>query len=395
MLRHIRYGAIAWACCASSARAEGSSERAAGTASASSTRGSPEAGDSTSDVESARRYYIEGSRLVEAREWRRALAAYERAFALYPAASTLFNMAYCRSQLGNLVEAWLLTSKALAVSGTSGALGLSAQRRAVVEVERERLRSSVSSITFGGGAMIAVRVRGGIVVPTEFEAGAYRLEQQRGEAGDWAEVPRGSRLLLDPGRYVLSLRHGFRTEQRELELAPAEAASIDLVEMGDAAATGTVPTKVATGETRPMVSRDGERAATNAPHRAPPPLLAKTPRVRTSVAATPADPYKVAGMTTLALGGAGFVVAAVSAGVRADASTTLSRSCTPDGVCQAADRAVVQRYRTATSVTNVGLIVGTVASGLGVGLLWASAARARQALALQVSSTEVWLGVTF
>jgi hypothetical protein len=325
----------------------------------------------------ARRLYIEGSRQAEAGDWNLALAAYRRAFELHPAPSTLFNMGYCESQLGHLVEAWLLVSRALAPSEPGVAPGLSPERRAAALAELERLRKRVPILQLSGVGEIELSIEGGTIVPVEGEATTFHLDT--GAETSWRTLPPESRVLLNPGRYHIQQRQGGKVSGNDY--AFAEATTVNLV----LARTQVPATPPPAPPASPSTSDVG-------PTSAPPSQASHSPKVSSNA---PHRPYRTLGLSALVMGGLSFLVTAVGIGLVVDAESTLGENCSPEGVCPPELEDKVSQFNTAAQLTNVSLITGLAATGVGVSLLALDGALGRPQVAVSASLTGVVLRVHY
>jgi len=336
-LRRLLCVALVWCCVSASAHAD-ELELAPGPDAAAMAR--------------AREHYLAGSRWLESGEWAKALYAYEQAFGLYPSASTLFNMAYCNSQLGRLVAAWLHVSEALRLSESSEALRLTPERRSAVEDERERLRARVPTLLFQGTEAIEVNVFGARIKQTPDPAPVYYLEATSVPEEEWTLIPAGTRVLVDPGVHRLTVRSEGRLFPQHLVLSEGETIVVAEPQEDSTAARQPSPAVAVQGAPPPGASVAPARGG------APP---VDRPR---------SNPYRTAGVISLALGGASLVAALVAVGFMVDAESDLGGRCDDDGGCPDELAPEVTQYRSAATAANVGIALGVGASTVGVGLLW-------------------------
>ncbi len=352
--RWIRLAALSLtlASLASVARAKDDPARASEAPGESSHRGSTSAtatqqASSTLNRAAARKLYVQGTQHVEAGELSQARRAYRRSFELYPSPSTLVNLAYCEGELGHLVEAWWLLSRAL-VLFEQGRPGWSATRRAAVQTERERLRARLSSVLFQGPGSAELVFAGASIVAIPGTVGMYRLKDNT--QASWVALPVGSRIYVDPGKYRIGHRWDGQAAYQELDLT-------------EGAVFG---------------------------------LLVSTPRrTVTAPPATASRPYHAVGVGGLIAAGLGFTSALISAGVLLDAKGKLGESCSSEAICPSELAGTVSRYQTAVAVTNVGLISGVVASAIGIGFLIVDGAGAQAGLGVQASGASVHLRARF
>lgn len=323
--------------------------------------------------EEARRLYLDGSREVQAGRWILARDHYRRSFGLYPAPSTLVNLALCETELGHLVEGWALLERALALSASTGP-PLDPERRHAVQVERDRLRGRFASVRLDGSRSQEVSAGGASIVPVPEEPGAYRLVAASEVA--WATLPVGSRIYVDPGVYRFARRAGDATTYYELELSEGESRRLPAPPT-DKAEQPPAERTPPTGQL--LVPSDGAARAA-APPRAPP---SKT------------RPFRGLGVGSLIVGGAALTTALVSAGVLLDADAKLRDGCSPEGACPTELAGTVERYETAAVVTNAGLISAVAAGALGLVFLTLDSRSTKRSLALQATAADLRLRLRF
>lgn len=303
----------------------------------------PSAVSAEHDREAARRLYLDGTRHVEAGEWALARRAYRRSFQRYPSASTLVNWAYCENQLGHLVEAWALLSSAVLPSEHAGR-GLSPDRQAAAEAERDRLRRRVASVVLEGVQPRQASVAGARIVPVDGVPEGYRLIPAPGTAS-WVLLPAGSHIYLDPGTYRFAQRLDARVSHLTLELIEGARASLPAL------------TPAPTHAQRPDLASVAVRQAPAAGG------------VREVAPGRESRPYRALGTGSLIASGVALTTALVSAGVLIDADSTLRRNCSSDDVCPPEVADTVSRYETAAVVTNVGLLAGVALGAVGLTVL--------------------------
>jgi hypothetical protein len=104
---------------------------------------------------------------------------------------------------------------------------------------------------------------------------------------------------------------------------------------------------------------------------------------------------RAGGLSALAVGGLGFGTAIIAGFVAASTDAELSDACGASGACAAEHSDAVDRYQNAVRWTNAGLLVGTVASATGLGLLLLVPADEPRGVALGVTVNGAYLGGRF
>jgi tetratricopeptide (TPR) repeat protein len=97
-------------------------------------------------------------------------------------------------------------------------------------------------------------------------------------------------------------------------------------------------------------------------------------------AATGPSPWRTVGWVAVGVGGAAAVLTIVAGSLAYDQQSDLDRLC-PGGGCPRSARSELDHYQTLQGTATVGLIVGVVATGTGLVLLWRSPASPRRATA--------------
>jgi tetratricopeptide (TPR) repeat protein len=168
----------------------------------------------------ARELFASGSELARANRWRDALAAFERAAALFPHASTTYNIGYCERALGHLTRALQAFHRARAEDDAAPGSLTQAQREAlggyVAQIDERLARLHFAA----GGWLVAIDGR-----PLESTGADVFLA---GTARKGPPAPAGAgafTALVDPGRHVVVVERDGERHVIVRELAPGEDAT--------------------------------------------------------------------------------------------------------------------------------------------------------------------------
>jgi hypothetical protein len=347
--------------------------------------------DPTDEQRLARAHFIAASEHAQNGDWHGALKAYQTAYRLFPSASTLYNVGYCHAQLGNLVSAWHATVQALDDTRFAAKRRLSAERRQIAVTQRDAVLSKLAVVTVDGASLHAATVDGVALVDTGLtQQGPFIVSGASGTHRPAAEpaaapttLPGSAVVYLDPGPHVLVLSSNGRTLELELELAAGERRTVHV----------EAPAHGQTHGTEPPPERQLPNVGT-------PPESARAPAPPVQSASSP-DPLplrsalRAGGLSALAVGGLGFGTAIIAGFVAASTDAELSDACGASGACGAEHSDAVDRYQNAVRWTNAGLLVGTVASATGLGLLLLVPADEPRGVALGVTVNGAYLGGRF
>lgn len=162
------------------------------------------AGDEVTKVE---QLFAEGAALFNAGRFREALAEFEKAYAIYPAANLIFNMARCHEALGN-------TDLAIAhLERFLGQTDVDPRDRATAERKLSYLRRArTRTVLEGGGTRAAAAARSGAEVSTQAKPAA----PERVSYSPWQYVALGAGVALCGGGAV-ALVLGMK-DQDEVEV---------------------------------------------------------------------------------------------------------------------------------------------------------------------------------
>lgn len=310
---------------------------------------------SASAAEAAREKFVLAYAHAERQEWALALEAYAEAFALYPHATTLFNLGYCRAQLGDLVGAWFEIERALGGNEFDASRRLSSERQAQAEQQLETLAARLSVLQLPDSAASAqLRINGaapadvGFLEPGTLLSGSPAVDSQTP-----AMLPPGARkIYVNPGHYAVVLTRGEHARLQELTLA--EGQTVRLAELDTAPAP---PAVVSVASKPPAPAHPAPDRDDLVVPAEPEPVI--EPR-----------PLRSAGIVALATAGAGFGLAVGAGIVAARTDQHLDEVCDEDHSCPPPYHDDVDRYRTAAYLSYVGVALGAAGTIAGVSLLW-------------------------
>lgn len=304
-------------------------------------------------VGEARERFREATLAAEAGRWPEALELYRAAYALYPHATTSYNIGYCYGQLAEPARALLYTSRALDPGAFEAGRRLGPERQAEAQAFQRLLLGRVASVSVSidSAAPFRLSVDGVPLVPSGMPEGSFVASSSESASVDNPVHSRKVKLYLDPGTHELVLVSEGRTHARPLEVQAGQVASLDW-SLGPALAPAPSPAVA---------------AAPRPP--APTPLASAALAPTAPAPETEASSYRKLAVGSFVVGGAGFAVALVSSFVVLAADSHLDDECSDDGVCPEAESEVVNRYRWGARLTNVGLWTGVIGGAAGVGFL--------------------------
>jgi hypothetical protein len=251
-----------------------------------------------------------GRQAADAGDWQKACQRFEESNRLDPAVGTVFNLGYCREQLGQLASAWQRYLEVIErLPASDERAGLAQERARALEKRVPRLVLELTGAPEG-----TVVLRDGV----ELTSASFDVA-----------------LPVDPGAHVVEVRAPGH-EPRRFEVSVVEGESKNLA--------------LAPGEVSPAKPTDATAAATQAP----PPATEAAGKSSTKTIG-----FIVGGVGLLA------IAASLTAGALAiSAQNTIeeecdNKRCTDEGL-QAGDRG-----RTLTTIANIAAAVGV--AGLGVG----------------------------
>jgi hypothetical protein len=292
--------------------------------------------------DTARQQFSEASALAKEGEWSAALSRYRDSFALYPHATTLFNVGFCLGKLGDRLAALRVTTAALDSRGFYADRSLQPERRRVAEAQVLALQAQLAQVIFSGGEVLAVTVDGaptttldGMSPAVHVPKGATLPELAGRDDEPVSEPPRAVIVLPGPHRVAVRTTRGWQSFDVSPLAGEQHHLKLDLVTVPPV----TVPT-----------------ATTRAPEHAAP--------ERRSV-----NWRNAAGFGALAVGGAGLGLAAVFGVMARNADAQLAEACRVDLACEPEQQDTIQRYRRSVTWANVGLIAGVVGVSAGVSIL--------------------------
>jgi hypothetical protein len=308
----------------------------------------PSASVVDSDRDAARRKFSEASALAKREQWSAALSTYRDSFALYPHAMTLFNVGFCLGQMGDWLAALRVTTAALDRERVEADLSLRAERRQTAEAQLLAIRAQLAELQLAGAEVLAVTVDGALATTLGgANAAIYApegapLPELAGYADShFSEPPRSLFVLPGPQRVAVQTTRGWQT----FDVSPRA------------------------GEQLPLELDVTPPALPAVPVARPPQPSAGAPRRPVADPRRRLDWRKTAGVSALALGGAGLGLAAAFGVVARNADAQLADACSPDLGCGREQQATVDRYRRSMTWVNVGLITGVVGVSAGVSIL--------------------------
>jgi hypothetical protein len=256
-----------------------------------------------------------GRQAADQRDWKTACARFEESNRLEPAAGTVFNLAHCREQLGELASAWqrYLEVKDKLEPGDSR-LAIVTERIASLEKRLPKLVLENDGSTPGVS-----------VLRDGKEVGAATF---------------GVALPVDPGKHTVVVRAPGRQDNvMTVELAEGEQRSLKL---------------------EPGAPVDAAKPPTESP---PPTAPAKTRETPSST--------RTAGFVIGSVGAAGLVTSLVTGALVLSKKSTVddecsNKVCSPEGVQAGEDGALF------STVSTVAFAVGVVGLGVGTYLVLSS-----------------------
>jgi len=334
-------------------------------------------GSASREVDAARQRFREASVAAENGEWELALGLYRSAYAMYPHATTLYNIAYCHGQLGQSARALYYATRALDPAAFEAGRRLAAERQAEAQAFQKQLleRASVVTVSVDPARAFTLRVDGARLVLTGTPDGSFVPDPEWSPAADPVFTERVS-LRLDPGSHEFVVTSGGRPFVRSLDVVAGQVVSMPWSLQPDAV---------------PKSPRAHEAAAPVPPARAVP-SAATAPAAREP--AGESSVYRPLAIGSFVAGGTGLSLALVSGIVALTTHDQLEEEC-PDGECDEAESQAVDRYQTAAQLTNVGLWTGLLGGALGVGFVLLERTHEQQQLSVVVAPARVELRGAF
>lgn len=297
----------------------------------------------------SRTLFREASEHANAGRWQRALELYRSAYASYPHATTLFNIGYSELQLGELTASLYLINRALDDAAFDPPRRLSEERRGVAEATKRDVLERLAVVNVRTSAAgLSLRVDGRVLAPVAGESPASFVPYGGALASEVPRIADGARVFVEVGERRLSLASGNQSAETTVTLRPGEP--FELV-------WPPPPPAPAVNLSIPV--------APKVPPARPPRTEAQPPK---SPDADKAEGLRTAGYASLAVGGVGLLMAAVSAVVLVATDQHLDSAC-PAQRCPESESGAVNRYQTAAHLTNVGLVAGVAGVAVGTGLL--------------------------
>jgi hypothetical protein len=309
---------------------------------------------SAADRETARMYMAEGRAKRDGKDLKSALRAFEAADAIMHVSTTSLEVARTESMLGLLVEA---RDRALRIARSTPRPGEPhpfVEARAAAQTLAAELESRIPSIR----------------VTIQHPRPGLRL---------WIDGRRlpsiaiGLGRKLDPGSHVIVVKADGFEKTLTVQVLERESKDVPI----DLAPPPPPPAPVAS------------QPASAAP---PPEASAETPRRR--------PPWMTVGVVSLAAGGVGVVLGAVTGAMSLSQTSTIQSQCTA-GVCprtlsDGSDTAsAISNARTLATISDVGFIVGGVLAAVGVTFVVLGSSHHTSSMALELGPGSVTLGGTF
>lgn len=334
-------------------------------------------GSVSREADAARQRFREASVAAESGEWEQALGLYRSAYATYPHATTLYNIAYCYAQLGQAARALYYTTRALDPAAFEADRRLAAERQAEAQAFQNVLLERTRTVTVGvdPARAFTLRVDGTRLVPTGTPDGSF-VPDPEGSASPVADPVFAERvtLHLDPGMHELVLTSDGRSFVRSLDVVADQVVSM--------------PWSL---QRAPAAPTSLDASAPAAPAHAAPPAATWDPALEP---AGESSVYRPLAIGSFVAGGTGLGLALVSGIVALSTHSQLEDKC-PNGQCDEDESHEVDRYQTAAQLTNVGLWTGLVGGALGVGFVLLERADKPQQLSVGVAPARVDLRGSF
>ncbi len=340
------------------------------------------AGAASPEASEARRRFREASSAAESGQWQAALKLYRSAYALYPHATTLYNIGYCHGQLGESTRALYYTSQALDPGAFPAGRTLADEREAAARNFQQLLLERLGSVTLTVESKrpFLLKVDGAPPVPSGTGDGSFIPQPDASVAHEDRVFLERVTLRLDPGSHEVVIVAEDGSYGRTLEVVPGQ--------------TITIPWSLGS-EPEPAKAAPVVLAPPPAPA-APPPPAAKAERER-SIAPAPeheSSVYRPLALSSFVVGGAGLGLGLVSGIVVLTTGHQLDDVC-EGGACPEEESRAVDRYRIAAQLTNVGLWTGVVGGALGAGFLLLDRTDDQPGLSVSVGASRVELQGSF
>lgn len=298
---------------------------------------------SEADVATARELAKEAFQAYDGGDHARAEGLFERASKLYPAPTLLLGLARTRVKLGKLVEArenYLRIVRSQLPSDASEAF------REAQEAARREVREVEPRV-----AWVTVTLEGAEPADLTISVGEHTLPAEA----------LGARRPVDPGRHVVrAVGNGFE---------PFEAT----FEVGE-------------GGSEDVVVRPRRRAA-------PEPLQIAAPAGDVE-AQGGGSVVPLVGYALLGVGGAGILVGAITGGIAVSQHGELRDRCV-GGRCEPTEYDTLDGFRTMSTVSTAGVLVGVVVAAAGLTMVVFDAVAGESTTAVRVAPGAVSLISTF
>lgn len=340
-------------------------------------------GAASPEASEARQRFREASVAAEQGQWQAALELYRSAYALYPHATTLYNIAYCHGELGEPTRALYYTTRALEPGAFEADRRLAPEREAAARAFQQVLFERVGSVTLSVDSKhpFLLKVDGAPPVPTGTGDGSFVPQPDASVASEDRVFLERVTLRLDPGSHELVIVSEGRTYRRSIEVVPEQAVSIPWSLGHETEPAGAAPTTVAA-------------PPSPAPPSPAPTANAETMRAPAPVVADGSSVYYPLAISSFVVGGAGLGLGLVSGIVVLTTDNHLGEAC--DGsACPEEEAEAVERHQTAAQLTNVGLWTGLAGGVLGVGFLLLDRTDDRAGLSVVVEPSRVGVRGTF
>ena len=333
-------------------------------------------GSTSAQADQARQLFREASAAAEGGQWQDALDLYRAAYALYPHATTLYNIGYCHGQLGEPARALYYTARALEPDAFEVDRRLAPERQAEARALEQLLLERVGrvSVSVDGALPFTLRVDGAGLVPSGMPEHSFVPQPEVTPVTD-PVFAASVALVLDPGSHELALASDGRTETRSIEAVAGQAFVIHWSPAPAPAAPPVAPTP--STHAVPATARPARTASLDA-----------------SPGPDESSVYRPLAISSFAVGGAGLGLALVSGIVVLQTKHQLDDEC-DGGDCPEAQSEAVNRYETAAQLTNVGLWTGVVGGALGVGFLLLDSGNDAPEVSVVVAPSRVELNGTF
>ena len=297
--------------------------------------------------DAAREDFRRASRLAQSGDWVSALAGYSAAHARYPHATTLYNIGYCHEKLGDFAAALRDTLASLSFETHFSDRGLADDlRERALHASRE-LQENVAIVELTPNASdLELRIDGRPLETLSFENRLLAFAAPRGDDPSFSPVRQPIQIVANAGALGIEWKTSGDSGTRQLSLAAGSTERLELPE--GARVTRQSPTP----------------STATLPPAAPKP--ASVPELDQGGSSSWTRPL---GVGSLVLAGGAALVGIGAGMVAFDTRRELDERCTSDGVCPESQADRIERFETATTVSNVGFVSAAVLASAGVALL--------------------------